>query len=260
MERNLFLKKANEKTEGFEKWLTDFLQELGNPSCDARKTPLASVALRLYLYQEELMSDVAKIRSLLEAIRALRQANCPGRQRAEQEIMGNLAILMMDTCCRIRDGQGEKFLKLDAPDGVADLPIAVFETMREIYAFALECFGFVRNRDSFGGRRRMLAFEISNYIGEVFDLPEVVSIARQSLRKIDSKEASSAADFLTSYYGFRNWQLEREEVSALEKLAERTVSYSNAMSALNALTRAGEISEMGALSRIDEWKEKHYGA
>jgi hypothetical protein len=44
---------------------------------------------------------------------------------------------------------------------------------------------------------------------------------------------------------------------ALLSFAERTDNRSSATGALNVLVEAGAISELHALSAIDDWKERH---
>jgi Fe2+ or Zn2+ uptake regulation protein len=46
-------------------------------------------------------------------------------------------------------------------------------------------------------------------------------------------------------------------IERLLVLAERATSRSTVFQALNALVETGVISELGALSRMDEWKDKH---
>jgi Fe2+ or Zn2+ uptake regulation protein len=46
-------------------------------------------------------------------------------------------------------------------------------------------------------------------------------------------------------------------IERLLGLAERATSRSTVFQALNALVETGVISELGALSRMDEWKDKH---
>ena len=141
----------------------------------------------------------------------------------------------------------------DAPSELRE-PLLV---LRELHDFALGCFEFKRPRDSFGGRRRALALEILGRISLVVDLPEVVRIARDALRKAQSIESRQAAEFLQVYFTERGLPPDDDLTKELLSLAERTDSRPTAFGALNTLVETGTTSEFEALDRMDEWKSKH---
>ncbi|MDA1274280.1 MAG: restriction endonuclease subunit S [Verrucomicrobia bacterium] len=122
--------------------------------------------------------------------------------------------------------------------------------------FALGCFEFKRPHDSFGGRRRALAFEILGKVGLVVDLPEVVHTALKVLKKAQSVESRQAAEFLRVYFAERDPPPNDELIDELLSLAERTNSRSTAFAALNTLVEIGTISEFEAVDRMDDWKSK----
>ena len=258
MNEELFLDAGNEKVKEFDKWMACFSYHIGHPSEDKKCPPIASLARSLTLCRNELVGDTAKLRALLDSVRILRQAGGPGTKMAERTIMECLVYLTMKVCRNLGSGKREKFLHLDEQCEVPASQRQVFEAAREICRYAIECFRFFRKRDSFGGGRRAMAFEILSCASGVFDLPEAVVLARHGLQKKDSEEAEDAADFLAAYYEYRKKTPGREDVRALKNLAGRAGSHSTAMSALNALISAGAMGEMEALSRIEDWKEKHW--
>jgi len=246
------------KVEGFEKWLMDFRRNLADSGQNKKLSPLHSLAWLISVHKEELINNPDKMRQLLEGIRALRESNGSGRQVVERQLMKFLAYLVMEGCQRLgKEGDG-KFLKPDDFLMLTGKLQPIFEIMQQICSYAIDCFHFKRPRDSFGGRRRALAFEIFAVAGEKFDLPGAVSLACEALQKKDSEEAAEAAAFLEEYYGARKTSPDPKTVKALERLADRTGSHTIAMSALNALVQTGEMSEMGALIKIEDWKEKRW--
>ena len=133
----------------------------------------------------------------------------------------------------------------------------LLQALHGLHDFALGCFEFKRPRDSFGGTRRGLAFEILGHVGRVVDLPEVVAMARLSLKKEKSVEAAQAAEFLQQYFTDRCLSRDDKMVGELLTLAETTDSRSTAFSALNALVETGTICEFEALDRLDDWKSRN---
>jgi hypothetical protein len=248
--------KRKKSLRGFEKWLEDFLCQIAHPSADKQHPPVAALAYRLPSYVQELTDDTAKLHSLLGAMRLLRQAGGPGSRMSEREIMRWLAHIMMRACRKYSCGKQPRSPILSEKNAIGDDRSPYLDSAKEIYRYALECFSFFRKRDSFGGGRRALAFEIFSWAAPVFELPEAEALARQALVKKNSEEAELAAEFLASYCRCRGKPLERKDVVALEKIAEEAGSYSIAMSALNALVESGEMTEMEALFSIDDWKEK----
>jgi len=246
------------KVEGFEKWLMDFRRILADPGQNKKLSPLHSLAWSISVHKEELINNPDKTRQLLEVIRALRESNGSGRQATERQLMKFLAYLVMDGCQRLgKEGNG-KFLKRDDFSMLTEKLQPVFEIIQQICHYAVDCFHFRRPRDSSGGRRRALAFEIFSVAGEKLDLPGAVSLACEALQKKDSQEAAEAAAFLEEYCGARKTSPDPQTVKALKGLADRTGSHTIAMSALNALVQTGEMSEMGALIKIEDWKEKRW--
>jgi hypothetical protein len=93
----------------------------------------------------------------------------------------------------------------------------------------------------------------------VVDLPEAAALARRSLAKVNSPTVYGALLFLKAYYVRDGWSLDEEVIERLEALSARTSKRAIASGALGVLIEARVITELGALDRMDEWKEKHWG-
>lgn len=76
--------------------------------------------------------------------------------------------------------------------------------------------------------------------------------------KKTGRDSLGAIQFLEVYYSQNDEQVSDEMVDELEAFAKRTDSRSLAVGALNVLVETNCISDLGALSRIDDWKDAHY--
>jgi hypothetical protein len=211
--------------------------------------------LSVFLYQ--MPADVAATRAILEVTCQLRASTGPGSRVAEERLMSSLQNLAW----RCRGGlEDAGVARLPGFSAITQAPPEIQPTLhvlRELHDFALTCFAFKRSRDSFSSRRRAMAFDILGEIGRTIDLPEIVSLARQALRKARSVEAGQAADFLSHYFTTRDEAPDDETMADLLALSKRTDARSTVFSALNALVETGRISEFEAIDRMDDWKSGH---
>jgi hypothetical protein len=205
-----------------------------------------------------LACDTGKVRELIAIARAIRDATGPGRSIAEQKIMDTLKGITR-TCCSVLEEAGVPPIPdLAAADAlIPDLRRSIL-IVAELRDYALECLRFsARSRDAFAGARRGQSFEILGIAGRLFDLPEALDMARQALRR--SQTVRGAIIFLEDYFKAREGMEMPDDIhTALLTVAETTDSRSTATGALNVLVETGEISDMEALSRLDNWKDKHY--
>jgi len=82
-------------------------------------------------------------------------------------------------------------------------------------------------------------------------------MARQALRR--SQTVRGAIIFLEDYFKAREGMEVPDDIhTSLLTVAETTDSRSTATGALNVLVETGEISDMEALDRLDDWKDKHH--
>jgi hypothetical protein len=163
--------------------------------------------------------------------------------------------------CRLAvEDAGVKHLSgLDAFGQVPSSAQPALEVLQTLCGYASECLAYAKPRDASNGQRRSLAFEILAQAGGLIDLPEVVALARRSLRKVNGREVRGAFVFLREHYASRDQAPEDPIIEALLALSEATDSRTNASGALSVLVETGAMSESEALGRMDDWKDSHWG-
>ena len=241
----------------FELFLADLWRLLRAAPTDGIDRGLAIAMWTISDFNEQLTHDPAKAGQLLEFARALRSSNAPGRQVAEERLMEQLVCLASLYCDSLCEAKASQLAGVQAAAAAPPGLQATFQAARDLHDFALACFLFKRPRDSFGGRRRMFAFQILSHISRLVDLPEVLQLARQALRKPQSIESRQASEFLVDYFAHRDMPFDDDLIEEHLSLVERTNSRTIAYGALNALVESGAISEFQALDRMDAWKDKH---
>ena len=238
----------------FELLMQDLWQALEQPS----KNPLVmGVAVhRLRHFLPELVKESHKIRQALSFVQALRGSDAPGRQVQEQTLMEILRSVAWNTAGWLDEASCQRITTFDLIEGAPKEFQPRLQVLHDLHNFAWACFAFKRPRDNFGGKRRGLAYEILGHVGRMADLPEVVNMARQSLKKANSIESRQAADFLKQYFTERDFLMDDTIIDELLSLAATTDSRSTVIGALDALVETGAISEYEAMSRMDDWKSQ----
>jgi hypothetical protein len=239
----------------FELLMKDFWRALEHPAQDGSDLRVAAWGLMQFV--PELVPDAAKVRQVLAFVRALRSSDARGRQVTEERLMEELSYLAGGCGKVLEDARCPRLTGFDMATAAPAELQPVLGVLRELHDFALACFQFKRPRDSFGGTRRARALEILGRVGLAVDLPEVVDMARQALKKAQSVEARQVVGFLQEYFVERDLPPDEEMIEELLSLAEATDSRSTAFNALNTLVETGVISEFEALDRMDDWKDKH---
>ncbi|MCF7674910.1 MAG: hypothetical protein K9N23_13165 [Akkermansiaceae bacterium] len=240
----------------FELLMKDLWRALELPT--KQDYPLTIAAWGARHFSHELVADPLKVRQVLDFIRALRISGVTGRRTAEEALMESLIDLASQCGGELGSTNCPRPSGFDRTTDATAEQQPMLRVLQELHDFALACFQFKRPRDSFGGTRRGLAFEILGEVGGVVDLPQVVDMARKALKKSKSIESRHAANFLHAYFSRRDGALDDAITAELLSLAEAADSRSTAFSALNALVETGTICEFEALDRMDEWKSKHY--
>jgi hypothetical protein len=239
--------------------LADIREYAGDETLPDRDILLIQAAGQVWRFIEKPMNDATVMESLLATIRVLRESSGPGKCSAEEELMKRLHSVAWECVGWLRKSgmtpETSRTTGLWSPDQDLQPLCAVLLTLLE---FAKECFEYTRPRDNFGGRRRSLAFEIFEAAGDVFDLPEAVELARQTIKK-GRADALGATAFLEAYFRARKESPDADLQSALLGFAKRTHRRGLATAALNVLVETGAIGEMEACDRIDEWKTEHGG-
>ncbi|HQA37343.1 MAG TPA: hypothetical protein PLU38_02035 [Kiritimatiellia bacterium] len=241
--------------------LQDFREYILKPP-ENRFELLIRCAGQLFLFTEALMSDAAQVAELLDVLRLLRESSGPGVVAAEKTAMERLIWLASECARFLAEEKGKRATSATeaAPDVAQDVgPTAAVLAL--LVAFARDTLAFKRAHDSFGGERRSLAFELLGAASVALDLSDVAALARVTLKgKKTGRDVLGALLFLEAYYSHNDERVSDEMMDELLAFAEQTDSRSLAVGALNVLVQTNCISDLQALSRIDDWKDAHrYG-
>ena len=252
---------AYKKYRKIEVLLKDFREYILKPP-ENRFELLIHCAGQLILFTETLKNDAALVAELLDVVRLLRESSGPGVVAAEKTAMERLIWLARE-CARLaaEAKEGRASQAADTAPGVAQDADPASAVLALLVAFARETFAFKRAHDSFGGERRSLAFELLGAASAALDLSDVVVLARETLKgKKMGRDTLGALQFLEEYYSHNDDMVSDEMVDELLAFAKRTDSRSLGVGALNVLVETNCISDLQALSRIDDWKDAHrYG-
>ena len=243
----------------FQLLIADIRDALGDVARENRYGSLFHATSELVRFEDELAGDIGKLRELIAVARAIRNATGPGRSVAEQKIMGTLKGIAWTCCSVLEEADVPRIPDLAAADAlIPDIRRSLL-IVAELRDYALECLRFnARPRDAFAGARRGQSFEILGIAGRLFDLPEALDMARQALHRSRSQTVRGAITFLEDYFKAREGMAVPYDIhTALLTVAETTDSRSTATGALNVLVETGEISDIEALDRLDDWKDKH---
>jgi hypothetical protein len=244
----------------FQLLIADIRDALADVARENRYGDLLHATWGLLGLEDDLAGDIEKVLELIVVARAIRDATGPGRSVAEQKIMDTLKGITW-TCCSVLEEAGVRRIPdLAAADALIPDRRRSILIVAELRDYALECLRFnARPRDAFAGARRGQSFEILGIACRLFELPEALDMARQALRRSRSQTVRGAIMFLEDYFKAREGMEMPDDIhAALLTVAETTDSRSTATGALNVLVETGEISDMEALDRLDDWKDKHY--
>lgn len=223
----------------------DIRRCLVDPPIEDRADALRRAAWGVDRFVRAIASDPDGTKSLIDTVRAVRDSKVPGSRVTEALLMQSLASTAYESIGGLTEEN-------PAPD--ADLRR---EVLRELAGYAVDCLGFRRSRDSFGGRRRSIAFEILAWAAPHVEVREAVEIALSIVRSGDGNGLRDAIDFLLERFQDRGEVPDDDLVKTLLGVAERTRSRSIAFGALNFLVETGAINEFQALDRMDTWKERN---
>ena len=243
----------------FELLMADIRKYAADETLADRDILLGRAANQVSRYIQELMNDASKMKLLLETLLVLRESTGPGKCRAEEEILKILQRVAWECAgCLEEAGMTREVCRtagLQSADPKLQPWCAVLTLLA---AFARGCFQFSRPRESFAGQRRSLAFEILGVVGGLVDLPDVLELARHTVKK-GRADAAGALIFLEAYLVARKEEPDEDLKAAIMRFAKRTKRRGLAAGALNVLVETGTISEFEACDRIDEWKTEHWG-
>jgi len=244
----------------FQLLIADIRDALTDVAREHRYGDLLHATWELVCFDEELAGDIEKVRELIAVARASRGATGPGRSVAEQQIMDTLKGIAWSCCSVLEEAGVPRIPDLAAADALIPGLRRSLLIVAELRDYALECLRFkARPRDAFAGARRGQSFEILGIAGSLFDVPEALDMARQALRRSRRQTVRGAIIFLEDYFKVREGMEVPDDIhTALLTVAKTTDSRSTATGALNVLVETGEISDLEALDRLEDWKNNHY--
>ncbi len=123
--------------------------------------------------------------------------------------------------------------------------------------FALEVFRLRIARDTFNNKRKSLALGLIQRVAEYYDIPEAIELCMAGLLSNKAAFVFAAAEFYQTCMGNRGISIPPERVKRLDAIIDKTKDRSVAVTLLNLQIESGLISELEALSRIDDWKERN---
>jgi hypothetical protein len=241
----------------FDLLIGDFKRILAHPEDPERRHRWQQAVWNLTFFDESLAGDPAKIQKLVEITAAVRGLTGAGRINAEEKLMDSL-VFVASVCHATLEDAGVKHLAgFEVTGRIPASAQPALAVLKTLCGYALDCFVYKRPRDAASGRRREKAFEILTHAGQLMDLPEVLALARKSLRKPSGVEVEGAFLFLSHYYTSRDAEPDEQIVDELLALSQATGSRSTAVGALNVLVQTGVIDELSAVCHMDDWKDEH---
>jgi hypothetical protein len=127
----------------------------------------------------------------------------------------------------------------------------------KLVGFSMEVFQMQNPRDAFNNKRKGLAMDLIGRVGSYYDVPEAIELCTAALQSNKKTLVLAAVELYENYRRGRNLSLTPEMVHRLDDVISKTKDRSVAVTALNLQVETGLISELEALSRIDEWKERN---
>ncbi|MFH1549011.1 MAG: hypothetical protein ABIH04_00470 [Planctomycetota bacterium] len=197
------------------------------------------------------------IESVFELERKLITARGPHKQFIEERIFQSLSASAFHCA---PEPSGKKSLTLNT--ALLERTTAVKEKQKIIIALKLVGFSEgifqLRNpRDAFNSKRKSLALDLLGRIAAYYDVPEAIDLCRVALASHKKPLVLAAVDFYENYTRNRHVSLPPEIIRLLNEVITKTKNRSVAVAALNVQVVSGAISEMGALSMIDDWKDRN---
>lgn len=232
----------------FELFLHDLSRALSDTDAKRRSEQLRHAAWGVRHFVEQLKVNPHQIGSLLDTLRVLRNSGGPGSLAAEEQIMGSLESIAIQASLVIEDEASSR-------DPNDDRERAL-EVLRRLDAFAQDCLHYRRARDSFGGRRRSMAFGILTATARHLPRPDMVEHAMATIQGSAGGDVPGAMELLRSHFERLDAAPDSALTEALLKLAEVTHSRFVAFRALDLLVVTGVISEGEACDRLSDWKFK----
>ena len=123
--------------------------------------------------------------------------------------------------------------------------------------FAKKIYAIKIPRDSFSGKRKSCAIKTLSRLACHFDVPDFLEIAKKALKNKSKVQYIQVTNSLQEYFKSVKKEPDEEIIEIIEKRCGKAKTRTELMAGLQFLVETHVISEFGALSRLDEWKEKN---
>ena len=204
----------------FESLVKDIKEAVALVDHPQRADRLQSAAFDVRWLKPARLVDPAKALQLVEAAAMVRGTTGNGRSAAEVDLMRAL-LKVAGACGEVLDAAGVREL---ADDRVASQVPAgaqpALAALGILCRYALDCFEFVRPRDSVSGERRSYAFEVLGFARRRRDLLKGYELACASLDKCKHREMPGACVFLRRFYHPRTEKPDHKMIRRLWDIAD----------------------------------------
>ena len=123
--------------------------------------------------------------------------------------------------------------------------------------FAKKLYAINIPRDSFSGKRKSCAIQILGSLACYFDTTEFLEVAKKALKNKSKVQFIQVTDSLQKYFKSVGKEPDEEIIKIIDKRCGKAKTKNELMAGLQFLVETNVISELEALSRLDEWKEKN---
>lgn len=171
------------------------------------------------------------------------------KQVLENELLSLITYLPHKLWMKQSKGKSQYFEK-DSQNREWQIAQSLIDFSKKIYEINLD-------RDSFAGKRRGYSIQILESLSNYFDIPEFMELCLKSLKSKSKNEFLDSIECLKEYYKEKNIVPTEDVISIIDKRIEKTKHRVEATGGLILQVETGLISELSALSRLDDWKEKN---
>jgi len=205
------------------------------------------IQLRFEIDKESFSNDL--LMPILIMIKKIASTKKEFKHILEKELLTMIAYLPHELWSKDDDEKVQIFKRgTDEKEG---------QIAESLINFAKEIFEIKLDRDAFAGKRRGYAIQILESLSNYFEVPEFMELCSKSIRSKSKNEFLDSVECLKDYCIVRGEVPSEDIIEIIDKRIEKTKNRVEATHGLNFLVETGLISELEALFRLDEWKERN---
>jgi hypothetical protein len=238
----------------FELLMQDLWMALEQP--DEERPQMCQFVHHLQEFLPELVKEPLKTRQVLCFVEALRCSERKKRHIHEEQYLETLSLVAWHTGGWLNEAECQRLPSFDVLEAAPAEFQPRLQVLRDLHDSSLAFFSFNRPYDRFRHKRRCFAYEILGHVSKMVDLPEMLAMARESIKKVNFVEIRLTASFLKEYFNAREIPPDQAICDELLLLAATADSRATVSTALDALVEIGALNHYEALSRMDDWQSK----